>query len=57
VLVDDAVVREATPPAAAFAYTAAMAAADGAAGAFTVAVSEIGPDYGPGPEARIDLHG
>lgn len=50
-----AVLRQATVSAPNWSYSASEQAADGAAGAVTLAVAQISARFGPGPAARCDL--
>lgn len=49
------IVAEYTVPQPLFAYTAAMRAADGVAGPFTVAVAQLSTSFGPGPFRQLAL--
>jgi hypothetical protein len=51
-----AVLRSAETSETAFVYAAADRLADGAVAPFEIAVAEIAPGYGPGPETRIIIH-
>ena len=55
VLEGTAVKREVTVGAASWSYPAALQAADGIAGAFTLEVAQVSDVYGPGLAARITV--
>lgn len=55
IIQSSAVAAEYTVSQPAFAYTSAMRASDGVAGAFDVAVAQLSNSFGPGPFRKINL--